>query len=169
MHVLQTALHTAQDPIDHTGGPGVLAVGLYQRHGAVHRSTVGNTGEEQHLIGPQAQGLDHLSLHPLQRDIGEFSQIKVQQHLILQYAKAELGGKRRIPAGERRRRELFLQRSVRPSPLPLTGVQSQHGRFPCIHSGSSSRFSSLTSVDGNGVAPEIVRRCHPSAARGLQF
>ena len=65
-------------------GPG-------EGHRAVHRRTVGDPGEEQHLIGPQTQGLDHLALHPLQGNIGKFSKVKVQKQLVLEHPEAQLG------------------------------------------------------------------------------
>ena len=131
--LVQTALQAPQDGVHHPGGPWIFAVGPGKGHRAVHRRAVGDPGEEQHLIGPQPQGLDHLALHPLQGDIGKFSKIKIQKQLVLKHPEAQLGRQRRVPAIQPGRRQLLFQRAVRPPSLPLAGVQGQQRRLPCVH------------------------------------
>ena len=105
---LQAPLQTAEDAVDHPRRPGVLAVGPGQLYGPVDRCAVGDPVQKEHLVGPQAQGLDHPPLHPLEGDIGEMGQVEVQEHLVLQNTGAQLGGQRRVPAVQSGRRYLLF-------------------------------------------------------------
>ena len=130
---VQAALQIPQDGVHHAGGPGILAVGPGEGHRLVHRRAVGDAGQKQHLVEPQPQGLEHLSLQPPQGDVGELGQVEVQQNAVLNHPEAQLGGQARVPAVQAGGGDLLFQHSVRPAPLPLAGVQGEQGHLTCVH------------------------------------
>ena len=152
------AEHGPQNAVDQTGGAGVgAAPGLI--HGLADSGGGRDLIRKGELADGQPKNIQNDGLELLQTAPNEAGEPEVDQHPVLQDPEAQAGRQGRVAAVQTVAGKVLLESAVRPCPRAAAGDQGGER-------GISGGHGSSLQVDG--MAPEIVRRGHDLAALRLK-